>query len=400
MDISGENYILKKHIAKLNGENRFLRKQYKKYFTLFNQTTDAVILFKVTSINAPVIISEVNEATCRHLGYNRQSLLGKSSSLIDTPETTPKVREILESLETNGQKITRELSITTKKGTLILVETNSQLIRVCGENYVIAVIRDITDRKRNEQLLVESYSREKCLRERLEFEIEQRIKFTRFLVHELKNPITLMISTAEVFCSQNFMDRKLSVCASSLLKGTYDLDRRIDELLDIAKGEIGILKLEYSSVNVKLLIKEITKLTSQLFVTNSQSFTVDCPNNLPDVYVDRERIKQVIINLLNNAAKYTPVRGRIELRIYQQKDQDQIIFISVEDNGLGMSQEELQDLFKLYASHDKHGRTGLGVGLALSKMIINLHHGEITVESKPGVGSKFTLFLPLSLTRI
>lgn len=98
MDISGENYILKKHIAKLNGENRFLRKQYKKYFTLFNQTTDAVILFKVTSINAPVIISEVNEATCRHLGYNRQSLLGKSSSLIDTPETTPKVREILESL--------------------------------------------------------------------------------------------------------------------------------------------------------------------------------------------------------------------------------------------------------------------------------------------------------------
>lgn len=401
-DIINENRQLKKHTAKLTRENRTLYRQREKYFKLFNGAVDPIILFKFVDMDTPLKISEVNEAACEYLGYKRSTLLGRHSDFIDTEETRSKIKGMLEILvEHKGDfKIPpTELSHTSKNGQSIPVEATGHIINLFGEEYILSVIRNIAKRKQDEKLLIESCNRERCLRERLEFEIEQRIKFTRILVHELKKPITLIITTAEILYDL-LTDKKQNSYAHSLLQGAQNLDTKVDELLDVAKGEIGILKLEYETVDLSKFIQEIIEAASPLFTAKRQNFTVELPKNLPRIVADRKRLKQVIMNLLDNAVKYTQILGNITLRVYQEKTKNEAIFFAVEDDGMGMNQEEFNSLFQLYVPHNKGGISGMGIGLSLAKMIVDLHGGGIKAKSKPGLGSLFTFSIPAKRVKI
>jgi signal transduction histidine kinase len=124
-----------------------------------------------------------------------------------------------------------------------------------------------------------------------------------------------------------------------------------------------------------------------------QKLSTEMPDSLPIIRGDGQRLEQVMLNLMTNAAKFTPEEGHIVIRVRQENAS---LIIDVQDNGIGIAREELPRLFKPYSrlSSDRQRHPGLGLGLALAKQVVELHGGKIWVESEPGKGSTFSFSLP------
>jgi signal transduction histidine kinase len=223
--------------------------------------------------------------------------------------------------------------------------------------------------------------------------MDKRIEFTRTLVHELKTPLTPMIAASDLLMEE-IPEGTLFRLARSINKGANTLSRRINSLLDTAKGELGILELIRTETDLLDILHKIAEDMTPLAYSRNQVFNVELPLSLPKVSADGERLRQVVVNLLDNSFKFTPGGGKITLRTEKKGD---AIIVEVEDTGPGISVEKQQHLFEAYyrAKSDNPLGKGLGLGLALSKMLVELHGGKIWVESQEGKGSKFSFSLPL-----
>ena len=259
---------------------------------------------------------------------------------------------------------------------------------------IIGICRDITERVEYENNLANLYATEKSLRENLENEIQKRIEYTRALVHELKTPVTPVMASSEVLVSELKQEPWLSL-AKNIHRGSVNLNRRIDELLDLARGEVGMLRLVYSKVNVKNTVTEIVSEMSSVTMKRRQEITLEIEADLPKIQGDAVRIQQVLYNLINNASKFTPEGGKIFVRVSKNETE---IKIEVADNGPGLSQDEQERLFQPYRllTKERERLSGLGLGLALSKNLIDLHEGRLWVESELGKGCKFYFTLPIN----
>ncbi len=171
----------------------------------------------------------------------------------------------------------------------------------------------LTALQKAESKLQKLYKEEKTLRQDLQTEINKRVEFTRALVHEIKTPLTPVVTASELLLEELKEKPALSL-AQSINKGAYNLNRKIDELLDLARGEVGKLKLRMASVSPTHLLKEIADDMIPVAQHNSLSLSLELPRYLPSVWADEDRLRQVILNLINNAIKFTPAGGIITLR--------------------------------------------------------------------------------------
>ncbi|MEE8413812.1 MAG: ATP-binding protein, partial [Dehalococcoidales bacterium] len=237
------------------------------------------------------------------------------------------------------------------------------------------------------------YEQEKDLRQNLETEIENRAEYTRALVHELKTPMTPVLAASELLLEE-LTDPTLRQLAESIDRSALNLNRRIDELLDLARGEVGQLTLNLGPVDPLKLLIEVAGEIQSVALLKGQSLAQELPAALPSIMADEERLKQIVLNLLNNAIKFTPQGGQITLRA---REDDSDLIIEVEDTGRGISEEEQQRLFEPYhrSESDRDRLSGLGLGLTLAKSFVELHGGRIWVESDKGKGSTFTFSIPL-----
>jgi len=238
------------------------------------------------------------------------------------------------------------------------------------------------------------YEREKALRQELELEMRKRVEFTRALVHELKTPLTPVIASSELMVDLLKDEPWLSI-ARNINRGASNLNKRIDELLDLARGEIGMLKLQPKWLLPLKLIREVVADMTQVASSSGQSLLMDLPPSLPRVWADEARLRQVMLNLLSNACKFTPEGGSITIRA---KEDNGNLVVEVKDTGPGVTEEEQLRLFQPYyrTERDRERLSGLGLGLALSKTLVELHKGQIWVESKRGEGAAFSFSLPLN----
>jgi len=245
----------------------------------------------------------------------------------------------------------------------------------------------------SETELKELYKNEKDLRQQVEEELRKRTEFTRALVHELKTPITPVLAASDLLIEETKDDR-LQRLAQSISRGASNLNQRIDELLDLARGETDMLQLVLDSVNPVPLLQEIGYEMTSVASSNGQSLTIELPSSIPAVWADKGRLRQVVINLLNNAFKYTPEGGNITLRA---REDGANLVVEVEDTGRGVSKEDEQRLFDPYyrIESDRERLSGLGLGLALSKKFVELQGGQIWVKSQKDQGSIFGFSLPL-----
>jgi signal transduction histidine kinase len=245
-----------------------------------------------------------------------------------------------------------------------------------------------------EQKLEEAYEKERRLRQELQIEVQRRVEFTRALVHELKTPLTPIMSSSDLLVSGLTEEPWLSV-AQNIQRGAINLNKRIGELLDLARGEIGMLKLNPKRVDILKLLQHVGSEMSAVATSNGQKLVVELPESLPLPWADEDRLRQVTQNLLVNATKFTPEGGTITLRA---KEQNGSLVVEVQDTGYGIPEEEQRRLFRPYHRQvcDREHLSGLGLGLALCKNLVQLHGGRIWVTSKEGKGSTFSFSIPIN----
>jgi len=254
------------------------------------------------------------------------------------------------------------------------------------------------ERKEAERKLQKAYEKETKLRQDLETQIKRRVEFTRVLVHELKTPLTPVLASSDLLVAELSKEPLLSL-AKNVNRGASALNQRIDELLDLAKGETGMLQLKIQTVNPLPLLRTIADDMASLASSQGQSLILDLPSSLSLIQADENRLRQIILNLLNNACKFTPEGGKITLRA---REKDDYLIVETEDTGPGIAEEVQQRLFQPYfrLETDREHLAGLGLGLALCKALVELHGGQIWVKSQKGIGSTFTFSIPLAITSL
>ncbi len=178
-----------------------------------------------------------------------------------------------------------------------------------------------------------------------------------------------------------------------IYESTFELNDRIDELFDLAKSEVGILKVKLVKTNLCQLINDAVQTILPMTRVKDQRLISKVAPSLHECWVDSTRIRQVILNLLNNAVKFTPEYGKITV---VAKNLDGAFLVKVIDNGPGISKEEQKYLFEPYHRLELIDECfgGLGLGLSISKTLIELHRGHLWVESEKGKGSSFCFSVP------
>ena len=225
---------------------------------------------------------------------------------------------------------------------------------------------------------------------------EEWLRFIDTLSHELKTPLTSIIAAAGLLAEELEAggDESYQRLIQTIIQNASTLETRLAELMDIVKTGSGELQLQLEPVDIKSLLMGTCMQISPLLQGKDQSLNMDLPASLPIIHGDGHRLEQVVLNLMNNASKFTRQGGTITLRAQKQ---DAGILVEVQDVGIGIAKEEQTRLFKPYSrlNSDRQRHAGLGLGLALAKQVVELHGGEIWVDSEPGKGSTFAFSLPL-----
>jgi signal transduction histidine kinase len=228
----------------------------------------------------------------------------------------------------------------------------------------------------------------------METKEEEWLRFVDTLSHELKTPLTSIIAAAGLLAEElETSDHSHQKLIQTIIHNANTLETRLAELLDIVKTGSGKLQLQLEPVDMKSLILGTCQQMSPLLQGKRQQLNTDLPDAVPIIHGDGQRLEQVLLNLLNNAAKFTPEGGHILVRV-RKNDAD--LVIDVRDDGIGIAREEQSRLFKPYSrlSSDRQRHPGLGLGLALAKQVVELHGGKIWVDSESGKGSTFSFSLP------
>jgi len=237
------------------------------------------------------------------------------------------------------------------------------------------------------------FTKERRLRQKLEVGMKRRVEFTRALVHELKTPLTAVLASSDLLVAE-LQEGPLLSLARNVNRGASNLNKRIDELLDLARGEIGILQLKPTRIDPQQLLHWVADDMAPVASSHGQALILDLPPSLPPIWADEVRLWQVLLNIVSNASKFTPEGGKITLRA---REEDAFLIVQVQDTGHGIAEKEQQRLFEPYhrLESDRERLSGLGLGLALSKTLVELHGGRLWVESRVGEGSTFSFSVPL-----
>jgi PAS domain S-box-containing protein len=372
-----------------------LQASEEKLRVMFESITDAVI---VTDLTGTVV--EANDATAHLAGYsNKEEFIGRNAFDFVSPKDRALAMDATKKTLQEGSIQERtEYTILTADGGEIDTESSVAVLYDSSGNPegIITVVRDVTERKHAVEKLTELYQTEAKLRQELEQEMEKRVKFTRALMHELKTPLTPVVASSEMLVDelQEKPDSPLLRLARNVYHGASNLNSRVDELLDLARGELNMLQMKLVVVNPRQLLQEMAGEIKPMVSRWGQSLILDLPSSLPLVRADEGRLRQVVLNLLTNASKFTPAGGKIILRA-RQKDAN--LVVECQDTGSGIAKEEQGRLFDAYhrVESDRERFSGLGLGLALCKKLVELHGGKIWVESEVGKGSTFSFSLPL-----
>ena len=268
-------------------------------------------------------------------------------------------------------------------------------------------MQDVTERKKAEKELdqyrqhLEDMVEERTAElsdtnERLEEEIARRSEFTRTLTHELKTPLTSVMASSDLLVA-TLREEPMLGLAKNVYRSAANLNNRVDELLDMVRSEMGTLELKLETVDMLEQVREVTDAMTPVAAARGQTLVVDLPPSLPSVHADASRIQQILGNILDNAFKFTPQGGKVTLKA---KTKGSSLVVEVRDTGRGISKDEQDRLFEPYhrVERDRERFSGLGLGLALCKTLVELHGGQVWVASRPGKGSTFSFSLPLGVS--
>jgi signal transduction histidine kinase len=228
-------------------------------------------------------------------------------------------------------------------------------------------------------------------------------EFLSNVSHELRSPLAAIASASKIIGKHGDMSNKSGLKFSSVIMSEADrLGRLINDLLDLAKIEAGRIEWNFEPIRDSVdLIAHVATTFKPLAAESNVDLSLDCPASLPGIHADRDRLIQVLTNLLSNAMKFTPADGRITVsgRHENVNGTDSVLF-AVQDNGPGIPAEELEKVFdRFHQVKAKKTATnkpkGTGLGLAICREVVTHHGGEIWAEAAPGGGARMVFYIPL-----
>ncbi|HLG72987.1 MAG TPA: ATP-binding protein [Chloroflexota bacterium] len=223
-------------------------------------------------------------------------------------------------------------------------------------------------------------------------------EFVGVVSHELRTPLTSIKGSVELLLDAdtgelNPTQRRF---LSTIRRSSDRLIDLVNDLLDLSRLEAGRVQLDAHPVDARHLVEDTVNNLANLFAAKKQQVRTTCEADLPPILADRQRLQQVLVNLLGNASKYTPEGGEIHVTARRARESE-LVEIDVTDTGPGLTPDEQRRVFeKFYRAGDglTQQQTGSGLGLTIARSLIELHGGTLTVESEPGRGSTFRIALP------
>jgi two-component system, cell cycle sensor histidine kinase PleC len=282
-------------------------------------------------------------------------------------------------------------------GRRIMLLNARQIQRALGkERIILLAIEDITERKETEGGLEKAHVELEELAAELERTARVKSEFLANMSHELRTPLNSINGFSEVLYDETFgpLNEKQKKYVNNVLTSGKHLLQLINQILDMAKVEAGKMKLSLSSLPMKGLLSEIALLVADMAGRKRLEMLIDIAEDLPDIEADELRVKEIIYNLLSNAVKFTPEGGRIGMSAKRTGPEIEVV---VWDTGVGIAPENMVKIFEGFFRVDTpYSRLteGTGLGLPLSRKMVELHGGKLSVESKgldKGTTIRFTL---------
>jgi PAS domain S-box-containing protein len=362
------------------------------------------------------IITDVNKQTEALTGCTRDELIGAPfrNYFTDADHAEAGINRVL----AEGKVTNYELTVRARDGKLTVVSYNATTFhdrdrRLQG---VFAAARDVTELKRIERALQQKNAE-------LEDASRMKSEFLANMSHELRTPLNAIIGFSEILRDGlvGAMSDKQRNFTGDILRSGQHLLSLINDILDLSKVEAGKMLLDLDPVEVSSLFVNSLTIVREKAATRHIRLALDAEDGLGSMMVDARKVKQIVYNLLSNAVKFTADGGQVTLRAtkvprarvgrlenggngsgraFMPSDNTFADFleISVSDTGIGIAAEDLEHLFKPFSQIDSglaRKFEGTGLGLAMVKLLADLHGGSVAVESETDAGSRFTVWLPL-----
>jgi len=345
-----------------------LQATHQRYHELFQDSIDSIL---ISDWHGNIL--EVNRQAELFTGFDETSLLTQSIDqllAIDKEKTRTDISNLVP-----GDTITYESKLSTRQGKQIPVYVYTRTVIVDDGTRLQWLIRDLSERQKLERL---------------------REDLISMVYHDLRSPLANVVSSLDVFNAMLPQDgdpayRSLLNIA---LRSTERIQRLTNSLLDMSRLESGQPVVNLFSTSPVLLAVDAVEAVSPVAETKNQIIKLNVPPDTPSVLVDGDMIRRVLINLLENAVKYSPPGGEITLGA---DIEDDVARIWVQDSGPGILTLDQEQIFDKYTRlNPKGSQKGFGLGLAYCRLAIEGHGGQIWVESEPGEGSRFSFTLPLA----
>ncbi|HEX9680550.1 MAG TPA: GAF domain-containing protein [Anaerolineales bacterium] len=336
------------------------------YAGLFEDSIDPILITDLSGM-----ITDANDRAQSFLGYRRTELAGQNALNLQSLEKAMTSADL--SVLEPGETMSYIARARHADGRALPVEVHTKRIDIGPQPFLQWILRDIS--------------------ERLELD-ELRADLTSMLFHDLRSPLGNIISSLEMMqASTPSQEEGGHSMMAIALRSSRRLSRLVDSLLDLGQLEAGKAVLHKTVASIRTLIAEALEEIHPVAESKGHALQFQLPPELPQVDMDVDMIRRVLINLLENAIRYTRSGGRITASASQDEGQ---VVVSVADSGPGIPAREQQHIFEKFTRIQQEGRSkGLGLGLAFCRLAVEAHGGRIWVESEEGQGSTFRFSLPV-----
>jgi PAS domain S-box-containing protein len=355
-----------------------------RYRRLFEAARDGILILDT----AHGRITDANPFMVEMLGYSHDEFVGKElwqiGLLHDESESQTMVRELQE----KGYVRYENLPLEATTGRKVEVEVVANVYQEDHQPVIQCNIRDITARS-----LLEQKTREQA--KALADLSRRKDEFLAMLSHELRNPLAPIRNAVQLLRLQRDGTEIQKEAHGMIERQVAQLARLVDDLLEVSRITTGRVHLQESRIDLRGVVESAVETSRPQCGQKSQSIAKALPKEPLWIHGDPMRLEQVVVNLLNNAGKYTDRNGHIWVGLEQQGDQ---AVLRVRDNGVGIAPEVLPRIFDLFTQADKsldRSQGGLGIGLALVQSLVTMHRGTVEALSTVGQGSEFVVKLPI-----